>query len=780
MHHMVQSFSQLRDEARDQAGGKGATLARLYQSGYPVPPGLVILPQAFDGDELLPQAWSQVLEMIKPIRNGDSQASFAVRSSALSEDSALASFAGEFETVLDVHSDEMIRQAIHTVRRSRHSLRVQAYSEAKGLDFDHQVAVVVQKLVRADISGILFTADPVSGSRKQMTGNFIYGLGDELVSGEVEPYTFTFERPKGGYHGPPELRRFARRLYKLAERLEIDLKNPQDIEWAVIDGKVYILQSRPITTLQEFDPITQTWNSSYTGDYLWGDSGGIFPEVLTPSAWSVWQIIFEQSKMDVRLMGNIGGRLYLNASVLYSIYRKLGRSHDVTVNMLSLMIGKIPPGMEIPEVPISLRELLKNFSLSLLLRQNRIRKQGQGFLDGVATQCKQFNRRIRQANDRELVALWEDEIHPFFMDIYLFQDAANEGYWPAYLKLRKALEKVLSETEVNALLASIGEGKEQSAGIGISLGLEKVARGEMTREQYLALYGHRHANENELAVPRIGEDPAWIDEQLALYQRDSTDITARIVQRKTDFAQIWSDFERRFPKNSKGIRAKIDHWLAAIHMREAIRTELTRYIGVTRQWYLRAAELCGLGQDVFMFTWQEILDILKGDRSVLQHLDARREAYEKYRALPQYPAWIRGRFDPIRWAADPQRRHDAYDAHAPLPSLVHSDTLEGFPGSAGRVEGTVRRIDCLEEGNQLQPGEILVAVTTNVGWTPLFPRAAAVITDIGAPLAHAAIVARELGIPAVVGCGNATVRLHTGDRVFVDGSQGVVKILETI
>jgi pyruvate,water dikinase len=138
---------------------------------------------------------------------------------------------------------------------------------------------------------------------------------------------------------------------------------------------------------------------------------------------------------------------------------------------------------------------------------------------------------------------------------------------------------------------------------------------------------------------------------------------------------------------------------------------------------------------------------------------------------------IRGRFNPFEWASDPHRRSDYYDAT--MPAVVSdSDFLKGVAGAAGRIEGRVRVLLNPEEGAALQPGEILVATTTNVGWTPLFPRAAAIITDVGAPLSHAAIVARELGIPAVVGCGNATMRLQTGDRVLVDGGQGLVEILE--
>ena len=142
---------------------------------------------------------------------------------------------------------------------------------------------------------------------------------------------------------------------------------------------------------------------------------------------------------------------------------------------------------------------------------------------------------------------------------------------------------------------------------------------------------------------------------------------------------------------------------------------------------------------------------------------------------------IRGRFDPVGWAADPDRRPDLFDPHAPVaaPDADADGEIRGHPGSAGQVEGLVRRIDRPDEGDQLQAGEILVAGTTNVGWTPLFPRLAAVVTDVGGSLSHAAIVARELGIPAVVGCVDATTRLRTGDRIRVDGGQGIVEILAT-
>lgn len=184
--------------------------------------------------------------------------------------------------------------------------------------------------------------------------------------------------------------------------------------------------------------------------------------------------------------------------------------------------------------------------------------------------------------------------------------------------------------------------------------------------------------------------------------------------------------------------------------------------------------MTGHGDDVFFLPFQETLRVLEGDETPLASVPARRAAYDRYRALPPYPTVIRGHFDPETWAADPNRRSDVYDSSAePL-----GDAVSGFPGAAGVVEGVARVIHDVEDGALLRQGEILVTTVTNIGWTPLFPRAAAVVTDVGAPLSHAAIVARELGIPAVVGCGNATTRIKTGDRVRVDGGRGTVNVLD--
>jgi phosphohistidine swiveling domain-containing protein len=788
MSEMVRPLDELETEKLPLAGGKGSALARLRQAGYPVPDGFVILPDAFDDDHLKPQAWSAVqalLEQMRKVENG--MAAFAVRSSALSEDSATASFAGEFETVLDVHTDEAVRAAIHTVRHSRHSERVQVYSEARGIDPTHELAVVVQRLVRADISGVLFTANPVTGSRVEMTGNFVYGFGEELVSGEVEPYTFTLERPNGRYDGPPALKRTARKLYKLASRLEQELGNAQDIEWCVVGDKLHLLQSRPITTLIEHDPTTGEWNATLGGDYLWTNmiAGEVFPEATTPSTWSVWQGLLKQLSLgDIPTIRNIAGRLYLNYSLLYSFLLKFLRSHERIIGFTGDSIGTPPEGMEIPRFPISMKTVL----FQVIPREVRnarkkadLKKRASEYLSMVQDQCRAWRLQIREIQDRmALIPLWRDEIEPTFSEVYLLQDALNEDLQAQGGKVKKELAKLVGEDDANMLLTSISGNQGELASLGLLAGLLRLQSGEIDRQEYLRRYGHRAPNENELAEPRPYEDPGWLDRQLETFAQSAATVANLQEQRRAKFNSTWEKIERAIPpKKARALRDKIDQVVRTNTMREATRSELTRTIGVIRALFLRAGEFTGLGDDIFFLEIDEVGDVLAGDKSQTAFIAARRETHEKYRALPPLPVWIRGRFDPFQWAADPDRQTDVFDASAPVSRRREAEgVITGHPGSSGRVEGMVRRIDSPDEGLELQPGEILVTSTTNVGWTLVFPRAAAVVTDIGASLSHAAIVAREIGIPAVVGCGNATMRLRTGDRVRVDGGQGTVEILE--
>lgn len=792
---MISSFNKLAKEQEPLAGGKGRTLARLYQAGYRVPDGFIILPAAFVDDKLTLEAWAQVQAHLARMRRDARDGSFVVRSSALSEDSTQASFAGEFETVLDVQTDEDIREAIHTVRRSRHNARVHAYSQAQGLEeTEHEIAIVIQRLIRADFSGVLFTADPVTGDQMQMMGNFVPGLGEKLVSGQVIPQTFTLARSKGTYSGPAELNRLARALYRNACGLEKELGGPQDIEWAIAGGRLYILQSRPITTLGGYKADTGEWNDSLRGNFLWSGTNLVenAPHVLTPFSCSLRKgLVYEGvdfcdgSSIGVDgypLAGIIGGRGYINLSIQISVTRPFfGGDSRKALHQATAWWGGIPEDVEIPLIPISSwawwSKVLPSIT-RLGIKMARLRKKIPQFVAENPHWCAGMSQRIRQTENRaELAALLRDEIAPYSLYAFFL---ANAGATDLPNRLESELRELVGADDANALLSNLSGLSSQLESLGPVTGLGKVGRGEMSREAYLEAYGHRGVNENEYAWPRPLEDPTWLDRQLVEFAKAPVEIEALFAKQQAAFTAAWERFCERHPRKVKSMRLRLEKAAQAASQREAVRSEATRSSIVIRAFALRTGELTGIGTDVFFLTIDEVLALLAGDDAACRFIPLRKETYARYAALPPYPTVIVGRFDPFQWAADPNRRSDIYNANAPTaPHFTDTaGTIKGFAGALGIIEGTVRRLDRLEDSDQLRPGEILVTTLTNVGWTPLFPRAAAIITDLGAPLSHAAIVARELGIPAVVGCGDATMRLKTGDRVRVDGGKGLVEILQ--
>lgn len=793
MPAMIQSFTQLSTDASAQAGGKGRTLARLFRAGYPVPDGCVILPEAFDDNRLRPEAVDQLKRELARLQAGDPTAAVAVRSSALAEDSARDSFAGEFESVLNVHETTAVLAAVHIVRHSRLSERVRAYTAVRGIttaeETGHEIAVVVQKMVPAELSGVLFTADPVSGSYAHMSGNVVHGFGDKLVAGETNPLTFTLERTRllwlpHNYRGPAVLRRFARRLYKLGLALEKELEGPQDIEWAVAGDRLFLLQSRPITTLQGYNPATGEWNDSLRGDYFWTNvnAAEARPDVMTPLTWTFGEMLRRENQPlpgNYPFVGNIGGRNYVNLSLTLALFQAMGMPAKWMLKRMEAMLGPVPKGMDVPIFPLPLTAV---FSIVPEMRRIRAREKAApakvpALLANNPAWCRQMQGRIARAqNTADLLALWRDEIKPYWTDSAFSVTGGTRPYIVQSRKVQKRLKKLVNEADMHALLSNLSSEGDLLASLGPVVGIGRVATGRMTPDAYLTAYGHRDPHEMELSSPRPVEDPGWLDVMLAAYAMAPVDVDALLERQRHAFDNAWQRLAAQHPRRARKLRPLLGDLAAAARLREAVRSEAVRIYSVIRSFALRAGEMTGLGDDIFFITYPELLALLGGRWPDRNLISVRRASYERLRTLPPYPTIIRGRFDPYAWAADPDRRSDVFDAHAPVPA-VSDAVIKGFPGAAGRIEGRVRRLDYPEQGDELRPGEILVAVTTNVGWTPIFPRAAAVVTDVGAPLSHAAIVARELGIPAVVGCINATTLLQTGDRILVDGSRGTVERL---
>jgi len=538
---------------------------------------------------------------------------------------------------------------------------------------------------------------------------------------------------------------------------------------------------------QGFNPTTGEWNDSLTGDYLWSNVnfGEAVTETMTPLAWSVIRFTLDDWVFvpGVPTVGNIAGRPYLNISAFATVLSALGRSRDDQLRtMEATLYMKLPDEMEIPLIPLSTTARLASIAsaLRVQVKQTRSTRQVNAYLAQSPAWFDRTYGRIQASGLADLHALWQDDIGPHI----------KHGRWCVMgiamhsadytMRLRRELTDLVGADDANVLIANVGAGGGL-ASLGPLVALVKVAQGEMPREAYLQAYGHRGPHEFELSVPRPAEDPAWLDRELVNWQASPVDIDALLARQREALDAAWTRFRERFPRKTRTMARRLAESAWRTRLRELARSEYVRDRWLIRLFALRARELTGLDDDVFFLTLDELLALLLGNQTSLAAIPARQASYLRYEALPPCPSVIRGLFDPFQWADDEHRRSDIFDGRTPVASNASDrcrpDIITGSPGSAGRVQGVVRCLANPDEMQQLRQGEVLVAVQTDIAWTVIFPRAAAVVTDVGAPLSHAAIVARELGIPAVVGCGDATARLKTGDRVLVDGGAGTVTVM---
>ncbi len=764
------------------AGGKARSLSRLIRAGNPVPAGLVLLPRAFDGDRVTSPVGDELRAELARFPAGRT---FAVRSSASVEDSAEASFAGAFDSVVDVAADDL-EAAIAQVRASARAVRVGAYSEAVAAD-RADLAVVVQTMVDADLAGVLFTVHPLTGALDQMLGSLVHGAGEALVSGADTGQQFTLARPSGAYTGPDELRPFAQALHDEAHRIETTFDGvPQDIEWVIAGGRLSIVQARPITTLNPWNPRTTERNDSLAGTCLWSATNlsEANPVPQTPLTISLTR--YQQANggpsMALRgreLAGSIGGRPYANLTVQITARRGKGGKQDPreVYRKLAGWWGALPENVPVPLLPMTPDDWQRAGPplLGSVVRMQAVRFGLPRFLREHARRCDELMAQVRNCSaPAELLRLWNDEVLGFGIDSFWAVIASGSD---SAAGVEQQIRDRYGADVAAGLMSNLSGFAGDLASMGPAVGLGEVLAGRMSRDEYLRRFGHRGVNEAELAWPRPCEDPGWLDRMLE-GATDSATLRARRVHQQQAFDQALDAVRARELGQVRRLERRLTKVARRAALREAVRSEGVRTIGVTRAWALRCGDLLGIGDDVFLLTVEELLASLAGDLGAFPLFEQRRDTLRRYRALPALPAAIVGRFEPFVWAADPHRRTDVFVAGAEMATAAPSDeVVTGFAGAIGRVEGSVRRIDLFEDADQLRPGEILVTQLTNIGWTPLFPRAAGIVTDLGAPLSHAAIVARELGVPAVVGCGDATARLHTGDRVLLDGAAGTVRLL---
>ena len=839
MSDMVRSFDALTAEQQSFAGGKGGALARLYQAGYPVPDGFVILPTAFFDDDLTPEAWAQVQAHLYRLRGTDGQTTFAVRSSAMSEDSAQASFAGEFETVLNVHTDEEIRQAIHTVYHSRQSERVRAYSQAKGMSAAHEVAVVVQRLVRAESAGVLFTANPVTGQRDQAMISAAWGLGEAIVGGMVTPDTLVVDKATGHVltretadkqvmtvrlesgtkeQPVPETKRNApvlsdegaAELVRMGVQVETFYSTPMDVEWAIAEGKLYLLQARPITALPDPEPPVPTEWTLPKGSYvaMRNNIVELMADPLTP------------------LFGTLG-RSAVNTSLNRQLTQFFGRPGImpdeiiVTVNEYAYYNGSVKAGQMVRILLDSVGIMKRMFTGAVERwtdagRPRYIatveRWQAKRWRALSATEILSAVRELAEAAIDAYMALVSGVLPAAWISEALFTitygkliKRRDDPTAPTYLlgfnsipiqaekKLYDLAEWVRAHADLAAYLADTPTA--QLAAQYVHFVQYKLGNGETPPgvdaddwrewqgrfQTHLEHYGHTIYN-LDFATPVPADDPAPLLETCKLF------ISGQGVNphtRQQAAAERREQAAQATLERLKGLRLKIFRKLIAPAQRYApLREDGLADVGLG--YPLLRQMLRELGRrfveggvieetdDIFWLKQDEV-------EQAADRLD-RGGALDCLSAtIPQRKATWRA----ARRAAPPMMLPQMKFLGIDIGELKarkggrKGDTLKGVAGSPGCVTGPACVLSGPEDFAQMRAGDVLVAAITTPAWTPLFARAAAIVTDIGGPLSHGSIVAREYGIPAVLGTGAATKRIRSGQVITVDGSAGVVTLLKS-
>ena len=763
------SFDEISYDKINLAGGKGTSLVKLKRAGLNVPDGHIIISDAFEDGRIINQAEEELKILTGRLSD---KITYAVRSSALNEDGENASFAGAYETVTDVKKED-IQEAVRKVSESAQNIRVKKY--ARDMQSSEScIAVVIQRFIKADFSGVLFTSDVISGSSAKMQGNYVCGCGENLVSGSINAENFYFDAMKYSYSGKDEIRPYARALYKSAVKIKRLNGCAMDIEWAAAGGRIYILQARPVTTLRRLNYEKYEINGSLSGEYIFTKTnvGEIFLSTVSPVTFSLLELICDMMGIPC-FIDNICGQAYFNLSVICSMLMSLGLSKKKAFSRISDIAGKIPEGVEITVFPFDKKYFIQKI-LALTFtgkKKSSFKMSKTEFIEKIPELADKIIAGLRSIDSNEaLLEYWNTTCCDFANKVL----SSISVLFPV-IKPFLNTGKMLSEAAGDELAAELCAG---SMGILESmkplLMLEDVIEGKASREDYIKQCGHRSVYEMELAEPFPYESEEFPDNLIKEHIKSGVNVHKMQFEREQLFEQSVTKFKSLYPNKSRWLDKTLKKFSNANHIRENIRSKAVRLFCILREFLLKAAELNGTGNDIFMLYFPEVMKLLSGDRKVLESIPHRKESYEKYRSYPAFPNIILGRFEPETWLKMNNRRLDFYSATS-TPSNIPD--IKGFAGAAGIITGRVRVITDLSQADTLEKGEILITTATNIGWTIIFPKAAAIVTDIGAPLSHAAIVAREFGIPAVVGCGNATTLLRTGDLICVDGSCGTVEKL---
>ena len=886
MEKYVLYFNEIDKTYLPYVGGKGANLGEMTKAGFPVPQGFCVTTLAYknfiEKSEMMNDFFDKLeninsedleqiailgqsirehlstiampedmkTEVLKAWKSTGKDNAYAVRSSATAEDLPTASFAGQQDTYLNILGQHQLIIAIQNCWASLFTDRAISY-RAKN-KFDHRqvfLSVVVQQMVFPEVSGIMFTADPVTGNRKTISIDASFGLGEALVSGIVtadlyqvqsgiiikkqiskkklaiysvlEGGTKTEEIPLSKQEQQALTDENIIKLSDLGRKIEAHYGSEQDIEWALADGKIYILQSRPITSLY---PLVKRNDNDF---HVYMSFGHIqmMTDAMKPLALSLLSNISNFITKELVPEGGgfiypAGGRAYPDVTAVllfkpaWKIYFKIVSGMDELIASAMTEVANRDELKKMKLVKSDVFKVIKRILpivFTVFIRVNKIiyfkdTAKTRAYFDLLTKEavCKNENyifsvsgaeriRRIKQ-NVGELLPL-------LLLDFGVFPITGVISL----SRLEKIIKKEFDNERGAYLLGQLNKSLPGNitTEIGLELGilsdcarkypevveylkkanddesffeeLIKVDGGKyfiIEMKDFLNKYGARCIGEIDITKTRWNEKPTLIIPFIInnIRTTEKGEQIQKFKQGEVEAEKARQEIISHFSTSKRKKVSKLIYiYRNLMGLREHHKFVLVLIFDIYKRAILQEAEILvkkgtiQKSEDIFYFTFEEIINLLENDfLSDIQKIVLQREnQYLLYQNLV-----------PPRVMTSDGEIITGKLRNVNMPS----GALVGTPVSAGIVEGVARVILRLEDA-KLNPGEILVAPYTDPGWTPLFTSAIGLVTEVGGMMTHGSVVAREYGIPAVVGIDNVTKIIKDGDKIRVDGIKGYVQIL---
>ena len=815
-------FDMNTKQPAEKVGGKAAVLMALVHEGLNIPAFIAITPEAFQDSGLKAVARDQISKALANLGAEE----FAVRSSGRGEDGAAHSHAGQFLTTLNVADDHVPQEAVK-VWQSGDAAHLEEYRRSKGIEeTETGPAVLVQVMLSPRCAGVAFTADPVSGRQDTLVISATKGLADKLVNGEIDGENYVLRKGESCAEVVPDKPLLntedIRKLAVLCQKVENFYGKPQDIEWAFVGEKLYLLQSRPITSALRAEPISDNNkivfdNSNIIESY----PGFVSPLTFSFAQYSYARVyrqfvsllgvnqdtIRQNSAIFDNMLSRVDSRVYYN---LLNWYRALALLPGFSINRdhmetmmgvddplpaeISMRIGAPPAtgarkwieywnvgrvGMRLIKETIVMRWTRESFMKRLNIALSRPESELAGLsLSQLAAEYRGI--------EAQVLDQWDAPLINDFLCMFAFGGS------------RKLMEKWAGEDGVaahNDIL--IGQGNIISAEparrirkmgtlVADHPNLKKaLATGDGSRlceypdvkmqvDAYLDKFKDRCTEELKLESVTLDRDPAPLYMAISA-AADFDPVNNEAPSDSENTSDILSQAFKGNRVRGLLIRPLLIWAKRRVRDRENLRFERTRVFGRARR-ILRAigSQFHAKGvindsEDVFFLTVQEILGAIEGfnlSADLQPLIDLRKSECARDELIPDRGA--RFIIDGAMVTGLGKAVH-----HQPAQTSL-ADSQSGIGCSAGSVTARVKIIRD-PKTERLEKGDILVAKHTDPGWIAVFSNASAIIVERGSLLSHSAIVARELGIPCVVALKGAMTWLHDGDRVSVDGASGVVR-----